>query len=141
MRIKNQIAKLYGLEFLTAFGLAQVVWVALLAQRGFSLAEIGAAEGFFHLVSFLCEVPSGMAADLLGRRRTLISACFVRAAGAVCMACSVSFAGVLCAMGLHAFSYNLLSGTREAITYDSLLEQSWKIPMKRSPPGRAASIA
>ena len=29
--------------------------------------------------------------------------------------------GVCGAMGLHAFSYNLISGTREAITYDSLL--------------------
>ena len=48
------------------------VWVALLAARGFTLAQIGLAEGVFHGVSLLCEVPSGMAADLLGRRRTLI---------------------------------------------------------------------
>ena len=122
MKIRMQIAGLYALKFLTAFGLAQAVWVALLAQRGFSLTQIGAAEGFFHLVSFLCEVPSGMAADLLGRRRTLTAACLVRALGALYMASTGGFAGVLCAMGLNAFSYNLLSGTREAITYDSLLQ-------------------
>ena len=29
---------------------------------------------------------------------------------------------ILIAMGLNAFSYNLVSGTREALTYDSLLE-------------------
>ena len=121
MKIKMQIARLYGLEFLTAFGLAQVIWLALLAGRGFSLAQIGLAEGFFHLVSVLCEVPSGMIADLLGRKRTLVAACLVRAAAALCMVASRGLLGVCGAMGLHAFSYNLISGTREAITYDSLL--------------------
>ena len=42
-----------------------------LGLRGFSLAEIGLAEGFFHLVSILGELPSGLAADLLGRKRVL----------------------------------------------------------------------
>ena len=94
MKIKMQIARLYGLEFLTAFGLAQVIWLALLAGRGFSLAQIGLAEGFFHLVSFLCEVPSGMIADLLGRKRTLVAACLVRAAAALCMVASRGLLGV-----------------------------------------------
>ena len=37
------------------------------------------------------------------------------------MVASTGLLGVCGAMGLHAFSYNLTSGTREAITYDSLL--------------------
>ena len=47
------------------------VWVALLAARGYSLWQIGLAEGVFHVVSLMAEIPSGMAADLLGRKRTL----------------------------------------------------------------------
>ena len=62
MQIKHQLRALYLLEAVSGFGLAQVIWVVLLAGRGFSLAQIGLAEGFFHLVSFFCEVPSGMAA-------------------------------------------------------------------------------
>ena len=58
--------------------ITDAVWVALLAARGFSLWEIGLAESVFHIVSLLCEVPSGMAADLLGRKKTLVS-------GGVCM--------------------------------------------------------
>lgn len=121
MKIKPQLARLYGLEFFTAFGLAQVIWVVLLAGRGFSLAQIGLAEGFFHLVSFSCEVPSGVVADLLGRKRTLVVACLVRAFAAVCMVCSAGLGGVCLAMAFQALSYNLISGTREALTYDSLL--------------------
>lgn len=96
--------------------------MVLLAGRGFSLAQIGLAEGFFHLVSLLCEVPSGMAADLLGRRRTLAASMAVRALACLAMIASWGIGGVCLAMGLSALSYNLISGTREAITYDSLLQ-------------------
>lgn len=122
MQIKHQLRALYLLEAVSGFGLAQVIWVVLLAGRGFSLAQIGLAEGFFHLVSFLCEVPSGMAADLLGRRRTLAASMGVRALACLAMIASRGIGGVCLAMGLSALSYNLISGTREAITYDSLLQ-------------------
>lgn len=122
MQIKHQLRALYFLEAVSGFGLAQVIWVVLLAGRGFSLAQIGLAEGFFHLVSFLCEVPSGMAADLLGRRRTLAASMAVRALACLAMIASRGIGGVCLAMGLSALSYNLISGTREAITYDSLLQ-------------------
>lgn len=122
MKIKHQLRALYFLEAVSGFGLAQVIWVVLLAGRGFSLAQIGLAEGFFHLVSFLCEVPSGMAADLLGRRRTLAASMAVRALACLAMIASRGIGGVCLAMGLSALSYNLISGTREAITYDSLLQ-------------------
>lgn len=122
MKINHQLRALYFLEAVSGFGLAQVIWVVLLAGRGFSLAQIGLAEGFFHLVSFLCEVPSGMAADLLGRRRTLAASMAVRALACLAMIASRGIGGVCLAMGLSALSYNLISGTREAITYDSLLQ-------------------
>lgn len=122
MQIKRQLRALYLLEAVSGFGLAQVIWVVLLAGRGFSLAQIGLAEGFFHLVSFLCEVPSGMAADLFGRRRTLAASMGVRALACLAMIASRDVGGVCFAMGLSALSYNLASGTGEAITYDSLLQ-------------------
>lgn len=122
MKINHQLRALYFLEAVSGFGFAQVIWVVLLAGRGFSLAQIGLAEGFFHLVSLLCEVPSGMAADLLGRRRTLAASMAVRALACLAMIASWGIGGVCLAMGLSALSYNLISGTREAITYDSLLQ-------------------
>ena len=47
-------------------------WVALLAPAVLAV-EIGLAESVYHIVSLLCEVPSGMAADLLGRKRALVA--------------------------------------------------------------------
>ena len=94
----------------------------LLVGRGFSLAAVGVAEGVFHLVSMLFEVPSGMLADILGRRRTLIAAGLVNAAAGVAMTASRGLFGVCAAMALEALSFNLASGTLEALTYDTLAE-------------------
>ena len=61
-----------------------------------------------------------MAADLLGRRRTLIFGGALGVVSAVTMAFAPSLAFICAGMGLKALGYNLLSGTTEALTYDSL---------------------
>mgnify|MGYP001852055484 FL=1 len=122
MNIKKQIRTLYFYEVVSGFQIVDLVWVLFLIQRGFSLAEAGIAEGVFHAVSMCCEIPSGMVSDLLGRRRTLIAAGLVSALSSCCMIMTDCFSVILLAMGMNAVSYNLVSGTREALTYDSLLE-------------------
>lgn len=121
MHIHSQIIKLYLFQFISAFRVTDAIWVFLLIQRGFSLAQVGIAEGVFHLVSFFCEVPSGMFADLLGRKRTLVCSGVMIAAGCVFMLGIDNFSGVLLSMIFNALSYNLMSGTEQALTYDSLL--------------------
>ena len=43
-------------------------WVAILAARGYSLVEIGIAETVFHIVSLMFEIPSGVLADVFGKK-------------------------------------------------------------------------
>ena len=122
MNIKKQLRNLYLYEIISGFQIVDAVWVLFLLQRGFSLAQVGVAEGFFHVVSMCCEIPSGMLSDMMGRRKTLILSGIISAAGSFCMIATDYFWVILNAMGMNAFSYNLVSGTREALTYDSLLE-------------------
>lgn len=122
MNIKKQLRKLYLYELINGFQIVDAVWVVFLLQRGFSIAQVGIAEGVFHVVSICCEIPSGMVADLIGRKRTLVLSGLVSAAGSLCMVLTNAFPMILVAMGLNALSYNLVSGSREALTYDSLLE-------------------
>lgn len=110
------------LEWATGFHPAGSVWVLLLSLRGFSLVEIGLAESLFHVVSLCGELPSGLLADLLGRRRTLLLSQAMFALSALLMAASDGMAGVCAAMAASALAYNLQSGTREAITYESMLQ-------------------
>ena len=116
MNLKKQLACIYTNNFFSGLRITDAVWVALLAARGFSLWEIGAAESVFHMVSLTFEVPSGMAADLLGRKKTL-------AAGGVCMVLSNLLMAIapdlffIClAMALSALANAMFSGTASALT-------------------------
>lgn len=122
MNIKKQLRRLNLFGFTACLRIGDAVWVVLLVARGFSLWQIGVAEGVFHAVSLLCEIPSGMAADLIGRRRCLAAAGICGMASALLMALSSGFGGVCLAMGFSALACNFISGSDEALLYDSLLQ-------------------
>ena len=118
--IKQQIGKLYLVTFVGHFQIAGASWVALLAMRGFSLLEIGMLESIFHIVSCLFEIPSGVAADVFGRKKTMVMSQLASLLSGVMMVLSEGFWTTAFAIGFSALSYNLASGTREALAYDSL---------------------
>lgn len=120
VNIEKQIHRLYLLTSVGYFQIAGASWVALLSMRGFSLLEIGILESIFHIVSCLFEIPSGVAADVFGRKKTLVMSQIVSLLSSVIMVLSAGFWTTAFAIGFSALSYNLASGTREALAYDSL---------------------
>lgn len=62
-------------------GFSRAIWVIYLAAHGYSPFAIGLFETCFHLAKFLAEVPTGVFADLAGRRRSLAVSCALGAAG------------------------------------------------------------
>ena len=120
MNLPKQLRAVRVYSFTSCLRLTDAVWVTLLAAHGFTLAQIGLAEAVFHLTSLLCEVPSGVAADLLGRRRNLAVSAVFEIFSDVTMAFSPNLAAVCAAMALKALACTMISGTLEALTYDSL---------------------
>jgi MFS family permease len=57
----------------------QAIWLIYLAEHGYSPFAIGLFEMLFHLAKLVAEVPTGVFADLVGRRASLIAACAVGA--------------------------------------------------------------
>ena len=123
LNLKKQLACIYTFDFFFSLRITDAVWVALLAARGFSLWEIGLAESVFHVVSLLCEVPSGMAADLLGRRKTLLSGGVLTVTCNLLMAFAPNLFTICFAMGLNALAMTMFSGTTTALLYDSLKQE------------------
>ena len=121
MNIRAQLVKLHFYNIFLSFRFTDAVWVVFLLSRGFTLAQVGVAEGVFHVTSFLCEVPTGIAADLLGRKRTLAVSGVCGVLSGLFMAFGAGFPGVCLSMAFNAMMYNFASGTQEAIAYDSLL--------------------
>ncbi|MBQ7785633.1 MAG: MFS transporter [Clostridia bacterium] len=118
--LKNQMMRLLGISMLSSIQISGAAWVALLYARGFSMAEIGIAEGVFHIASLLFEIPSGVISDVFGRKRSMALSQLTSIISSLLMAFSRSFAGVCLSLVFSAFSYNFASGAREALAYDSL---------------------
>lgn len=117
--IKKQLSRLYASSVAGNLSLTGA-WVAILASRGFSLVEISIAETVFHITSLLFEIPSGILADVFGRKKMLIVSTLMNMIGSAVMIASNSLAGVCVAIAFIALTYNFASGSGDALAYDSL---------------------
>ena len=120
LNLKRQLRCIYLSDFFSGLRITDAVWVALLAARGFSLLEIGLAKSIYYTVSLLAEIPSGMAADLFGRKRALVLGGVLVVAYNLLIAFAPNLFVICLAMALNALSNALFSGTSSALTYDSL---------------------
>lgn len=110
----------YIYSFLGNLNMSSSVWVLYLASRGMNLAQVGILEGVFHITSVICEIPSGAAADLLGRKKSMIAGRICLAVSCIIMLFSKSFAGFALSFVIQALGYNFNSGSEEALVYDSM---------------------
>jgi len=119
LKIKKQISLLYITSMLGNLSVTGA-WVAILAARGFSLIEIGFAETVFHITSLICEIPSGILADIYGRKKMLLVSHMMAIIGNTIMVFSNGIGMVCLSFVFHALTYNFASGSGDALAYDSL---------------------
>lgn len=119
LKIKKQIKRLYLSSVMGDLSLTGA-WVAILAARGYNLAQIGFAETIFHITSLLLEIPSGVFADLFGRKKMLLLSSLFRMIGNIIMIFSENLFMVCLSIAFYAASYNFSSGSGDALAYDSL---------------------
>lgn len=119
LNIKKQISRLYLSSVLGNLSLTGA-WVAILAARGYSLVEIGLAETVFHITSLIFEIPSGVLADVFGRKTMLIVSNIMKMIANIIMIASCNLFMVCASIAFHAMSYNFASGSGDALAYDSL---------------------
>ncbi len=117
---RKQTFKLLSIDAVSGLAIGGAAWVALLYARGFSTIEIGFLESIFHITSMSFEIPSGVIADVFGRRKTMVASRAMVIISSLLMILSKDFFTVAIAIAVNALSYNLASGTREALAYDSL---------------------
>ncbi len=123
LNIKRQLGLLYISNFMFNISIAGAAWVLLLVSDGYSLVQVGFAETVFHIVSLIAEIPSGMFADMFGRKKSLILSCIMSMMSALVRGFLPGFACVCMSVGFSALSYNFISGSDSALAYDSLLEE------------------
>ncbi|MGF2385009.1 MFS transporter [Lentilactobacillus otakiensis] len=117
----SNINKGYTYSFLSWFGITSL-WVMYLQTKGLTLVEIGLCESIFHIASFLFEVPSGVLADRLTYKFDLVIGRLAAILSAVIILFGQTFWLFALGFVINALSYNMQSGTLEALLYDSLVK-------------------
>lgn len=119
-KLRNNIIAEYFYSFINNLSMSSSIWVLYLAYKGMNLMQIGLLEGIYHLTGLLFEIPSGAAADLLGRKKTLIISRILMVISCIIMLFADSFLGFALSFLFQALSGNFNSGAEEALLFDSL---------------------
>jgi MFS family permease len=88
--------------------------------RGLSLGEIGVVLAVHSAVALTLEVPSGVLADVVGRRLVMLGGAALTSASLLVFAVAADVAAFAAAIGLLAAGRALISGSLEAWYVDSL---------------------
>lgn len=123
-RLKRNIPMEYLYTVLFNFDLTRGLWMIYLAGKGMSLMQLGILESLFHVTSFFMEIPTGVVADLFGRRISRIIGRLFAILSLLLIYTGDGFIAYAIAFVITAFSYNFESGAGEALIYDSLKELS-----------------
>ncbi|XMB85087.1 MFS transporter [Mycoplasmatota bacterium WC44] len=112
----------YIQTFTRSFNLSHAIWMIYLAYKGFSLFEIGIVEGVFHLTSFTMEIPTGVIADVFGRKISRLLSIVLYLGYLLLMISGNNLFMISLAFVFCGLSYTLESGAGDALVYDSLIE-------------------
>ncbi len=119
VQLRKNIKRTLAFGFFQVFLVIMPVAVPFFESRGLSMQQIFLLQALFGVVVLVMEVPSGYAADLLGRRLTLIVGSVFIGLGHAMLLFADGFGGLaLFELGL-GIGTSLVSGADLAILYDS----------------------
>ena len=120
-KLKKNIKLSYIFRSIYTFSLTDGIWVLFLLQKGLPLWQVGIMESIYHAASLIAEVPSGALADLLGRKKVLMLSRVLAFVSSIPLILSNNFFILAINFVFTAWGSSLISGTEEALVYDSFL--------------------
>ena len=120
LKTKNNIYLLYFYLFFAQLFFDRALWVIYLGDKGMTLGEIGVLEAILHLAIVLFEVPTGMIADLYGRKVSLVIGNLFSLLYGLFMLLSDNFSMFTLAFLSMGLMVTLHSGAEQAFAYDTL---------------------
>lgn len=110
--------------FLFALRFQEAFWVIYLRSRGFSFAAIGMMETVYHVAGFFAEIPTGIIADRISRKHSLLFGRAAAIAASLLVLYSRNLPLLIVAFAVWSLGGAFHSGAYEALVYDGLLEKS-----------------
>lgn len=99
--------------------------VLMFLDKGLSYVQIGGLYAIRELMINLMEIPSGIMADALGRRRTMIASFAAYIASFLVFYLARGYAVLVVAMAVFAFGDAFRTGTHKAMIFDYLKLKGW----------------
>lgn len=118
----SNIWKLFVIKGLLWFMIIMPIIVLFFQDNGLNMQQIMSLQACYSLSLSLMEIPSGYAADIIGRKKTLILGCILAFIGFSLFSISYDFWWFLMAEILLGFGNSFISGADTALMYDSLQE-------------------
>jgi MFS family permease len=127
LEFQKNIRKLYLYQFFMNFMLITGILIPFfLTWGGLTFVEVMYLESLFTIMIFVFEIPCGAISDYFSRRFSLILAGITGSIGAIVYTIYPSIYIFALGETIFAFTVALISGTDQAITYDTLKKMGKK---------------
>ncbi len=117
--LQRNLGTTLALGFFQVFLVIMPIAVPFFQSKGLEMQEVFSLQALFALAVLVTEVPSGYAADLLGRKPTLVVGSVVAGIGHSLLVFADGFAGLALFEIALGISSSLISGADIALLYDS----------------------
>ena len=120
----------FGLYSLWAWFVAPI-YPLFLRSRGLDALEVNLVLATYLIIVFVFEVPTGAAADLVGRKASFLLSCALRAVAFGLYAVAQSFTDCLIAELIDGIGTTLASGALDAWAIDGMRDEGDNRPVER----------
>ncbi|MBP6858286.1 MAG: MFS transporter [Candidatus Pacebacteria bacterium] len=130
-RIIRQYYILASLFRAGGHALHSAIYVTFLMQHGLNLFEVNLVNACYFTAIFFCEIPTGVFADVFGRKHSFVTACGLMALALFVYGSSQTLAGFIVAELICAVAHTFESGAFKAWFVDSLRHQGYEGNLSR----------
>ena len=118
-QLQKNIQRILALAFFQVFLVLMPVIVLFFESRGLTLPEIFLLQAWFAAVVLIMEAPSGYLADLLGRKRVIVTGTFFLGVGQSVLLFAEGFWQLALFESCLGLGLSLISGADLALLYDT----------------------
>lgn len=118
--MKSNSKLLFAAAFFGNLFFEQAIWILYLSSINMPLYQIGILQSLLNVTMFIAEVPSGVLADRIGRKKTLLLGHFFIAFYLITLLATTNFWIIAIGFIVYGLGLTFISGADEALLYDSM---------------------
>lgn len=120
MDIRKNITKFYAYTFFREFVIILPIFVLFYQENGLNMGQVGFLAAAAAITGLILEIPTGVFADIYGRRNSIVIGILLVVLGFIVRAASTTFLHFALALAVLMIGKSFISGADDALLYDSL---------------------